>query len=140
MIDSSKTEGMWIRSSRDKTSKPFGIKWPDEPIKALSVYYSYDIKVLHEKNVIERLDRVKKLTNIWSLRGLSIYGKVTIIKSLIIPKFVYFSLLLPVPKEIVKELNQMIFRFLWKGTDKVTRRSTINEYENGGLKMIDLEV
>ena len=72
-------------------------------------------------------------------RGLSIYGKVTIIKSLIIAKFVYISSLLPVPKEIVKELNKMIFKFLWKGTDKVTRLSTINEFENGGLKMIDLE-
>ena len=57
----------------------------------------------------------------------------------IIPAFVYISLLLLVPKEIVKELNQMIFKFLWKGIDKVTRLSTINEYENGGLKMIDLE-
>ena len=55
------------------------------------------------------------------------------------PKFVYISSLLPVPKEIVKELNQIIFKFLWKGTDKVTRLSTINEFENGGLKMIDLE-
>ena len=139
VINSPKTEGMWIGSSRDKTSKPFGIKWPDEPIKALGVYYSYDIKLLHEKNFIERLDSVKKLINIWSSRGLSIYGKVTIIKSLIIPKFVYISSLLPVPKEIVKELNQMIFKFLWKGTDKVTRLSTINECENGGLKMIDLK-
>ena len=43
------------------------------------------------------------------------------------------------PKEIVKDLNQMIFKFLGKGTDKVTRLSTINECENGGLKMIDLE-
>ena len=60
VINSSKTEGMWIGSSRDKTSKPFGIKWPDEPIKALGVYYSYDIKLLHEKNFIERLDSVKK--------------------------------------------------------------------------------
>ena len=88
---------------------------------------------------IERLDSVKKLVNIWSSRGLCIYGKVTIIKSLIIPKFVYISSLLPVPKEIVKELNQMIFKFLWKGTDKVTRLSTINECENGGLKMIELK-
>ena len=51
---------MWIGSSRGKTLKPFGIKWPDEPIKALGVYYSYDIKLLHEKNCIERLDSVKK--------------------------------------------------------------------------------
>ena len=121
---------MWIGSSRDKTSKPFGIKWPDEPIKALGVYYSYDIKLLHEKNFIERLDSVKKRINIWSSRGLSIYGKVTIIKSLIIPKFVYISSLLPVSKKIAKGLNQTIFKFLWKGTEKVTTLSTINEYEN----------
>ena len=49
VINSSKTEGMWIGSSRGKTLKPFGIKWPEEPIKALGVYYSYDIKLLHEK-------------------------------------------------------------------------------------------
>ena len=54
-------------------------------------------------------------------------------------EFVYISSLLPVPREIFKELNQTIFKFSWKGTDKVTRLSTINEYENGGLKMIDLE-
>ena len=115
------------------------IKLPDEPIKALGVYYTYDIKLPHEKNFIERLDSVKKLISIWSSRGLSLYGKVTIIKSLLIPKFVYILSLLPVPKGIIQELNQMLFKFLWKGPDKVTRLSTINDYENGGLKMIDLE-
>ena len=63
----------------------------------------------------------------------------TVIKSLIIPKFVYILSLLSAPKEIVQELNRILFKFLWKGTDEVTRLSTINEYENGGLKMIDLE-
>ena len=33
-----KTEGMWIGSSRQNKTKPLGIKWPDEPIKALGVY------------------------------------------------------------------------------------------------------
>ena len=103
------------------------------------VYYSYDTKLLHEKNFIERMDSVKKLVNLWSSRGLTVYGKVTVIKSLIIPKFVYILSLLPAPKEIVQELNRILFQFLWKGTDKVTRLSTISEYENGGLKMIDLE-
>ena len=28
---------------------------------------------------------------------------------------------------------------MWKGTDKVTRLSAINDYEKGGLKMIDIE-
>ena len=61
------------------------------------------------------------------------------IKSFLIPKFVYVCSLLPTPKEIVNKLNQLLFKFLWKGTDKVTRVSVINDYEKGGLKMIDLE-
>ena len=68
-----------------------------------------------------------------------IYGKVTVIKSLIISKLVYILSLLPTPKGIMQELNRLLFKFLWKGTDKVTRLSAINEYENGGLKMTDLE-
>ena len=74
-----------------KQQKPFSLKWPDEPIKALGVYYSYDEKWLPEKNFIENLDKIKKLMNIWSSRGLSLCGKVTIIKALIIPKWsIYF--------------------------------------------------
>ena len=77
--------------------------------------------------------------NIWSSRGLSLYGKVTIIKALVIPKMVYLFSLIPTPEVVVTELNGIIYKFLWKGTDKVTRLSAINDYEKGGLKMIDLE-
>ena len=34
-----------------------GLKWPEEPIKALGIYYSYDEKLLREKNFIEHLDK-----------------------------------------------------------------------------------
>ena len=61
VINTTKTEGMWIGSSRQNKAKPFGIKWPNEPIKALGVHDSYDLKLLREKNFIERLDCVKKL-------------------------------------------------------------------------------
>ena len=37
-VNPTKTEGMWIGSSRENKTKPFGIKWPNEPIKALGVY------------------------------------------------------------------------------------------------------
>ena len=72
---------------------------------------------------------LKKFINIWSSRGLSIYGKITIIKSFLIPKFVYICALLPTPNELLKQLNQLLFKFLSKGTDKVRRVSVINEYE-----------
>ena len=41
---------MWIGSKRHYKEKPFGVKWPDEPIKALGVCFIYDQKLLKEKN------------------------------------------------------------------------------------------
>ena len=138
-VNSSKIEGLWIGSLKNNEMKPLGIKWPMEPVKALGVFFTYDKKLLHLKNYSEKIDDIKKLINIWSSRGLSIYGKVTLIKSLLIPKIVYTSSLLPTPEHIVKELNQLLYKFLWKGKDKVTRASAINNYEDGGIKMIDIE-
>ena len=138
-VNSSKTEGLWIGSLKNNQIKPFGIKWPEEPIKALGAFFTYNQNLLYQKNFKERLEDTKKLINIWSSRGLSIYGKVTVIKSLLLPKFVYITSLLPTPNNVIKDLNQLLFKFLWRGKDKVTRLSAINSYEEGGLKMPDLD-
>ena len=63
----------------------------------------------------------------------------TVIKSLVITKFVYICSLLPVADEFVKELNRLVYKFLPNGPDKATRLSAINDYAKGGLRMIDLD-
>ena len=138
-INSSKTEGMWIGSPKRKDEKPFGIKWSSEPIKASGTFFTYDQSLLYDKNFQEKVDSIKKLTNKWSSRGLSIYGKVTTIKSLLIPKLVFISSVFSPPSKIIKQVNSMIFSFLWNGEDNVTRLSSINSPEDGGIKMTDIE-
>ena len=69
-VNSSKTEGLWIGSLKGSEMKPLGIKWPQDPIKALGIFFSYDKKMLYLKNFTEKLDKIKKLINIWSSRGL----------------------------------------------------------------------
>ena len=56
----SKTEGMWIGSTRSNKTKPLDINWPNELIKALGIFYMYDLKLLHENNFLENLDNIKK--------------------------------------------------------------------------------
>jgi len=84
--------------------------------------------------MIVSMGYLEPLVNIWSARSLSIYGKVTIIKSFLIPKYIYICSILPAPRELLKKLNKILFKFLWKGVDEVTRASVINEYEEGGLR------
>ena len=50
-INSSKTEGMWIGSLKRKDEKPFDLKWPSEPIKALGTFFTYDQSLLYEKKL-----------------------------------------------------------------------------------------
>ena len=45
----------------------------------------------------------------------------------------------PVPEEVIKEVNMIIFKFLWKGQDRVARKAIINNFENEGLNVLDLE-
>ena len=76
---------------------------------------------------------------LWSCRGLSLYGKVTIIKSFLLPKMLYVFSVLPTPVKFIKQLNNIIYNFLWKGPDKIARLATINDIKYGGLNLVDLE-
>lgn len=60
-------------------------------------------------------------------------------KTLLLLMVVYMSSLLPTPEHIIKELDHLIYNFLWKDKDKVSRKSPINNYEGGGIKMVDNE-
>ena len=72
------------------------------------------------------------------VRDLSLFGKVTIFKSSLLPKVLYIASILPSPLEFIKAFQTMIYKFLWKGPDKVSRTAVIKDFEFGGLKVTDL--
>ena len=39
----------------------------------------------------------------------------------------------------MKEINSIIYKFVWKEKDKVKRMALISDYEDGGLKMPHIE-
>ena len=51
VVNPTKTEGMWTGSLRKNKTKPFGIEWPNDPIKALGLYYSCDQKLPHREKI-----------------------------------------------------------------------------------------
>ena len=108
-MDPTQSRGQWTPGPcfvLTREIKPLGIKSPTAPIKTLGVLSTYDPeKLSHLKNLAENIDNIKKLITIWPSRGVSIYGKITLIKSLFIPKIVYTSSLLPTPEHIVKDLK-----------------------------------
>ena len=134
----SKTKAMWIGASKQSLEKPLDLEWCSG-VKTLGIYFSCDQEQVFKQNFHERLKDVQKIINLWSSRSLSLFGKVTIIKSFLIPKLLYVSSILETPQQIIKDMERMIYKFLWNGPDKVTRLSVINSLTNGGLNLTDIE-
>ena len=145
-INMSKSEAIHIGSSIGSEFKPFsneGLIWKDNTFKTLGVNFSINVKALYELNFIPKLTNIQQILNCWRSRNLSLIGKIKIkIKSLLLPQLLYlFSVLcIPIPKSFFRKLNTMLFKFIWSGgNDRVKRKYLLNDYSDGGLRMIDVE-
>ena len=143
-INFSKSEAMKLGPLREDINiKPIGrgLSWSNGPIRLLGVLLTHDEADLFDLNFSPQLDKIKTLLNIWSRRDLTPIGKITIIKSLALSQLTFLLTVLPnPPREFIKEVNKVIYNFVWNGKpDKVARKIIINDYEHGGLKMPDLE-
>ena len=103
--------------------------------------FSLNTKSLYELNFIPKLNHIQQILNCWRSRNLSLIGKITVIKSLLLPQLLYlFSVLcISFPKLFFKRLNTIFFKFIWSGgNDRVKRAYLCNDYLNGGLRMVDV--
>ena len=96
-----------------------------------------DIKIKDYLNYKEILSKIKRLLSWWKERDLTIMGKVHLLKTYALSKLNYVSSLIVVPKWVFSEVEQMSFEFLWNGKDRVKRNIMYQNYEFGGIKMIN---
>lgn len=83
---------------------------------------------------------IKEINN-WIKRQLTTLGKITVIKSILLPKLTHLFITLPTPiKECLKQLEQTFFQFIWNGkNNKISRALLIQKYTDGGLQMVHLD-
>ena len=111
-----------------------------EAVKILGCHYSYNKELAEEINSVKTVTGVQKVLNLWSMRGLPLLGKVRIFKALGISKIQYAASVAYVPKRVIQELERLQKIFLWNsGTVKIKHSTLINEYEDGGMKNVDIE-
>ena len=54
-IYATKAEEMWLGSWKNNLETPFGFRWPQDPIKALGIFFSYDSRKATELNFIQKI-------------------------------------------------------------------------------------
>ena len=139
----SRCEIAGIGSLKDAKVALCGLKSLDltkESIKILGVHISYNKKLQDDINFCMTVKNICNVIKLWCIRYLSLEGKISIFKSLVLSKIVYLALLTIVHKSIIEELNEIRKTFLWSNKKcKIKHGTLCNDYKNG-LKNVDINL
>jgi uncharacterized membrane protein YvlD (DUF360 family) len=110
------------------------------PWEWLHSNFDIDLTKLEKINFEEFFLQTKQLIKQWSWWNLTVIGRITVVKTLILPLLNHLFLSLPNPSnEIVKIINELLYSFIWNSpVCRVKKEILQNNYDNGGLKMINL--
>ena len=144
-INFTKTQVVWIGSkkySNDTLGQHRNLSWGKTSFKLLGINFDVDLDKIVNINYNERILQIKKLIKIWSKRNLTVIGKITVVKTLILPVLNHLIITLPNPtQDILKKVNKLIFTFIWSSpVHRVKKELLQKDFCEGGLKMINLNL
>lgn len=142
-VNYDKTNAVWFGSTRRCLKRFVGkhpVVWDPVIFRVLGIKFSVELDMMAFNNYAGKLVEIKKLLLVWSQRDLTPFGKICILKTLIMSRITHLLLMVPdPPSEFLKEINTLFFSFLWnKKPDKLRRNTVKGNLEEGGLGMVDI--
>ena len=132
-----KNSGMYLGKWRNKNPRFKNIKWSTKPVKALGVFHGYAIDL--EMIWLEKINKIKSCMEVWKSRDLTYVGKILIIKSFVLSVIGYEIEMRGIPVKFEKEINSIIWDFIWDGKTNQISRNVCNLPQNkGGMGMVNL--
>ena len=124
------------RDSRMTLCEDLNLIWTQD---FTSLGIDYNINQLHkitDLNLEGKILDMEKLISIWKIRNLTLVGKITIIKTLLISKITHILLSLPKPsEEYFDRIEKTFLTFLWQNKPPKFKLSILEKLTaNGGLQ------
>ena len=138
-LNKSKTEAFIIEGDNVKIHRDntIGIRWLTKPFKTLGMWYSLDPNKTYKLNFTEKINIIQSTLKTWQPRCLTLKGKITVLKSLIVPHILQLASVLPFNHSTLADLDAMFFNFVWSNRlHTISKNVLIQPVELGGLKMI----
>ena len=123
-INRSKCELAGIGVKRSVLTALPGVKnisLEESSVRILGVHFSYNDKLYIDKNFMDCIKKLRSVTQVWSMRFLTLYGKITIFKTLALSKIIYISCMSRIPKTIITLIDGIHQDFIWN-----RKRANIN--------------
>ena len=89
------------------------LSFNNNAFKTLGIWFSNDEDEMTKLNFDDKIKKMESLINLWTARNLSLKGKVTIVKSIILPQINHLLTLCFCPKQVLDRIDKLIFNFLW---------------------------
>ena len=122
-LNKDKTEAFQLGINSHTIQAKYGLKWVNGPIKVTGIWVGKNMQSLSVDSIEEKIQKLKILLNMWHMRMLSMKGKITLVRSLAMPIFLYLASFLYVPSEFIKKVNDLFFDFIWpKGKHHVKKK------------------
>ena len=134
----SKTKMIWIGSKKFSNEvfhhSRWKLDWKNNTFDMLGIKFSVNLPDMVELNYLPKLIEIRKLLKQWKVRRMTPIGRLTVLKTLIIPKLNHLILALPMPNDnFLKDLESEMFEFLWNNKiHKVKKHTVIQDYRHGG--------
>ena len=139
MLNKSKTEAFIIEGENVKLHRDntIGIRWLTKPFKTLGMWYSFDPNETYKLNFTEKINTIQSTLKTWQPWCLTLKGKITVLKSLIVPHILQLASVLPFNRSTLADLDAIFFNFVWSNRlHTISKNVLIQPVELGGLKMI----
>ena len=102
---------MWIGSCRNFDNTPLPLVWTKH-VKVLGIFFSYNEQLANDLNFDAKITSLKQTLALWKNRDLTAIGKIVIVKTFGLSKFLYVSNLITMPSAIQKQIHSIIHKFI----------------------------
>ena len=84
----------------------------EDVLKNLGIYFSYNKKLVQEKNFLNHIVKFQNVLKLWKLRNLTIEGRIFVFKSLAISKLIHLALVTEIPTATINLLIKIQMEFI----------------------------
>ena len=143
-LNMSKTICTWIGRVRylPPICQDLNMQWLAEggALDVLGVKVFADAQRTRNSNYSQKLKEMEETMSPWLQRSLTPLGRVILVKSLLLAKFVHLFAAIENPdKAYMAKLESLLFKFIWGKKDKIKRGIAKRQFLEGGIAAPDVE-
>ncbi len=138
-VNLGKTKGLWVGKWKNRIDKPLNIRWTNENIMNLGVYFGNLDPAT--KTFEEIIPEIKRSLNYWKQFKLCTFAKARVIEIFHASKLWYAASFYNIPAYMKKELQDSFFQYINfpHSTATVSQAEMKKLRLHGGVKLIDIQ-